>query len=243
MSVKDLRYVRLEARAGTIGFLEQVYFDDEKWVIRYLVVDTDQHLGDRRVLISPISAGQPDATGATLRIDLTRDQVARSPDIDTDRPVSRQREIEYNRYYGYAMYWGGSGVWGHAMLPGALVTPPRLEPEESDEKPSDPHLRSSREVIGYRVQANDGRIGHIEDFIFDLQDWSILYLEVDTRNWIGGKKVLVEPRWTERVSWEERRVYVGISTGAIKSAPAFESPGAITPESAAALRAHYGRGP
>jgi hypothetical protein len=243
MSVKDLRYVPIQARDGTVGFLEQVYFDDEKWVIRYLVVDMDQHLEDKRVLISPISVGGMDLTSNTLRVDLTREQVSRSPDMDTEKPVSRQKEMEYNRYYGYAMYWGGSGLWGDSMLPGALITVPAPQPRDKEEGPGDPHLRSSREVIGYRVQAKDGRIGHVDDFIFDLRDWSIWYLEVDTRNWIGGKKVLVEPRWAERVSWEKRKVHIGLSIGAIKSAPPFESIAAITPEFAASLRAHYGMSP
>ena len=243
MSVKDLRYVPMQARDGTIGFLEQAYFDDEKWTIRYLVVDTDQHLDDRRVLISPISVAGMDSSANTLRLGLTREQVLRSPDIDAEKPVSRVKELEYNRYYGYATYWGGTGLWGDSMLPGALLQISASEPTPADEGPADPHLRSSREVIGYRVQASDGRIGHVDDFIFDLQDWSIWYLEVDTRNWIGGKKVLVEPRWSERVSWEQRKVFLRLSVGAIKSAPLFESLAAITPEFAARLRAHYGMSP
>jgi len=36
------------------------------------------------------------------------------PDIDTDKPVSRQYEMNYLSYYGYPYYWGGAGLWGGA---------------------------------------------------------------------------------------------------------------------------------
>jgi hypothetical protein len=240
MSVKDLRYIPIQAKDGRIGFLEQVFFDDGKWVIRYLVVDTDQHLEDRRVLISPIAVDGIDVTNNSLLVRLSKAQVLHSPDIDTEKPVSRQKELEYNLYYGFATYWGGPGLWGPAPIPSELFSARAEAKKPAPEEPGDQHLRSSREVIGYRVQAADGRIGHIEDFIFDLGDWSIQFLEVDTRNWIGGKKVLVDPRWARLVNWAERKVHLGLSLEAIKRAPPFESLESLTPEYALKLRAHYG---
>jgi hypothetical protein len=243
MSVKELRYIPVQAKDGRIGFLEQVFFDDGKWVIRYLVIDTDQHLQDKRVLISPIAANGIDVASNSLLVRLTKEQLLHSPDIDAEKPVSRQKEMEYNRYYGYATYWGGPGLWGQAMVPSALLSGGVEEEEAAAEQSGDLHLRSSREVIGYRVQALDGRIGHIEDFIFDLGDWSIQFLEVDTRNWIGGKKVLVDPRWAARVDWAERKVHLNLSLEAIKTAPAFGPLSGLTPEYALRLRAHYGSPP
>jgi len=240
MSMKELRYMPIQAKDGKIGFLEQVYFDDANWVIRYLVVDTDQHLEDRRVLISPIAVDGVDATSNSLLVRLSRQQVSRSPDIDTEKPVSRQKEMEHNEYYRFAAYWGGPGLWGHAAIPSALFSAPVAKEKPAEKESRDSHLRSSREVIGYRVQATDGRIGHIEDLVIDLADWSISFLEVDTRNWIGGKKVLVEPLWAERVNWQERKVHVKLTLEAIKSAPPFESLASVTTEYRLRLRAHYG---
>jgi sporulation protein YlmC with PRC-barrel domain len=240
MSVKDLRYLPIRAKDGQIGFLEQVFFDDEKRAIRYLVVDADQHLEDKRVLISPIAVEGLDVTSNSLLVRLTREQVLHSPDIDTEKPVSRQKELEYNLYYGFATYWGGPGLWGPAPLPRGLFSARAAADKTPRQESGDPHLRSSREVIGYRVQAADGRIGHIEDFIFDLADWSIQFIEVDARNWIGGKKVLVDPRWVQRVNWPERKVHLDLFLEAIKSAPPFESLAGLTPEYALKLGEHYG---
>jgi hypothetical protein len=75
----------------------------------------------------------------------------------------------------------------------------------------DRHLRSTYGVSGHHIQALDGEIGHVEDFIIDDETWAIRYLVVDTRNWWPGKKVLVSPQWIESVSWEERKVFVNLS--------------------------------
>jgi hypothetical protein len=37
----------------------------------------------------------------------------------------------------------------------------------------DPHLRSSTNVIGYYIQATDGEIGHVEDFLVEDSSWAI----------------------------------------------------------------------
>ena len=89
------------------------------------------------------------------------------------------------------------------------------------EKAWDAHLRSTRAVSGYHIEAADGPIGHVEDFIIDDETWAIRYLIVDTVNWWPGKKVLVAPQWIERVSWDESKVFVNLSRDAIKQAPEF----------------------
>jgi hypothetical protein len=59
-SVNDLKGVSLRATDGEIGSVDQFYFDDETWTIRYLVVNAGSWLVGRMVLISPISLGTVD---------------------------------------------------------------------------------------------------------------------------------------------------------------------------------------
>jgi hypothetical protein len=99
--VKDLRGYSLRASDGVIGRVEDFYFDDEDWGIRYLVVNTGSWLSGRKVLISPIAVGHAGWMAKRLPVALTRAQVEGSPDIDTRKPVSRQHEAEYFKYYGY----------------------------------------------------------------------------------------------------------------------------------------------
>jgi hypothetical protein len=61
------------------------------------------------------------------------------------------------------------------------------------EGPEKSHLRSVKEVIGYHIQATDGDIGHVEDFVVDDEVWALRYVVVDTRNWLPGRKVLWYP--------------------------------------------------
>jgi hypothetical protein len=72
----------------------------------------------------------------------------------------------------------------------------------------DSHLRCINAVTGYRIEATDGEIGHADGFMMDAATWAVRYVEVATRNWWPGKKVLVSPAWIERVSWEDSKVCV-----------------------------------
>ncbi len=68
--------------------------------------------------ISPISVIRVDWQTTRLDVALTNNQVERSPNIDTDKPISRQHEIAYSGYYGYPYYWGGAFLGGPSELSG-----------------------------------------------------------------------------------------------------------------------------
>jgi hypothetical protein len=108
---------------------------------------------------------------------------------------------------------------------------------------TDSHLRSSEAVTGYHIEAVDGEIGHVAGFVVDEEAWAIRYVEVSTRNWWPGKKVLVSPAWIERVSWSDSKVYAGLSREAIKSGPEYDESTPVTREYEDRLYLHYGRPP
>ena len=143
-------------------------------------------------------------------------------------------------------------MWGNSTYPlhqpggiswpgGAGVAPvqPAAFPTHREEA-GDPHLRSTQAVTGHHLQAMDGEIGHIEDFIIDDQTWAIRYLVVDTKNWWPGKHVLIAPQWIERVSWEEAKVFVNLERDIIKGSPEY-TPAAINREYELKLYRYYGR--
>lgn len=252
-STNDLRGYSLRATDGEIGSVDEFLFDDEQWAIRYLVANTGGWLTGRLVLISPIVLGQADWEARTLAVALTRKQIEQSPDIATDQPVSRQREAELAQYYDYFPYWGGAGLWGPGMVPYALggpVVPPVAPPagttateREVASTPTehgDQHLRSTREVTGYRIHARDGEIGHVGDFIVDDETWAIRYMIVDTRNWWPGKHVLVAPQWIGAIDWDTSTVEVDLLRETIKQGPEYD-PAILNREYETALYRHYGR--
>src|ERR1039458_700983 len=91
----------IRATDGDLGTVDDFYFDDDTWAIRYLTVETGGWLGGRPVLISPFSIIRTDWEARRVDVALTKKQVENSPNIDTNLPVSRQHEAAYLGYYGY----------------------------------------------------------------------------------------------------------------------------------------------
>jgi hypothetical protein len=176
---------------------------------------------------------------------LTRQQVEHSPDINTHQPVSRQHESDYLGYFGYPNYWAGPYEWGPSYypleFPIAMVESDEERAQRAKQQPKDSHLRSTGGISGYDIQAIDGEIGHVSGFVLDDQTWSIRYIEVATRNWWPGKKVLISPAWIQRVSWISSKLYVALSRVAIQTGPAYLDSMPITREYETSLFAHYGR--
>lgn len=220
-NLKDLEGYGVSATDGELGSVVDFLFDDQHWVVRYLVVETGGFLGGRRVLISPISFRQIDWSTRRFQLALTMDKIRNSPSIDVDKPVSRQHERDYYEYYGYPYYWGSTGIWGMGFNPGLLGGDDWTDrpSEHSEPAGGDVHLRSAAEVRGYHIQGSDGAIGHLQDFIIDEETWGVCYLAIDTRNWWFGKEVLVAPRLATHISWADRTVHVDLSRDGIKNGP------------------------
>jgi hypothetical protein len=246
---KEIKGSKLAARDGEIGHVKDFYFDEQTWTVRYLVADTGDWLPNRKVLLSPFSV-----TGIELQahkvvaIDLTKSQIEQSPSIEEHQPISRQYELEYLQYYGLPDYWPGPMLWGPVEAPWAYI-PVDLQAStrpKQELKGKDSHLRSMKDVSGfsgYQIQALDQVFGHVENFIFDDQDWAVRYLVCDTRNWWPGKHFLLAPQWIAWVSWSESRVYVDFDREAISRAPEYNPSREITREYEEALFSHYNREP
>src|SRR5271165_291367 len=241
-SVSSMKGLTIKATDGEIGKVNQFLFDDENWAVRYLVVDTGHWLDQRLVLISPIFIGQADWASEWLEVRLTKEQVANSPDIDTHQPVSRQHEAEYLNYFGYPYYWVDSGMWGGGLYPSMVAPIPAYvpPPPQPEKEAADSHLWGTDDVTGYHVEATDGELGHLVDFIIDLETWAIVYVEIGTRNWLPGKKVLLSPQWIKTVKWLDAKVYAALTRESIKNAPEYAESKDITREYETALHDHYG---
>jgi len=249
----DLRDYTIGAVDGDIGTVEDVYFDDLTWTVRYLVVDTGTWLSGRKVLLSPAALRGFDRAGLRVRTELTRRQVQESPSIDTQKPVSRQHETDFLSYYGHEAYWTGPYRWGAYASPYPMVDvmPPMGEVPRHDQvaeelaarerEHSDEHLHSARAVTGYGIRATDGELGHVEDLLVDEQDWAIRYLIVDPRNWWPGPHVLIGVDWISGVSWNDSTVDVDISKEAVRNAPRWEPSEPFGREDEARLYDHYHR--
>jgi len=236
---KSLKGYKLNSRDGEIGKVKEFYFDDRHWTVRYLVADTGNWLTGKQVLLSPYSLGAVDPAGKDIVVDLTKKQIEESPSLDSDKPVSRQFEESYYGYYGAPPYWGGIYSWGAYSFP--MRDRARWGAPAPGAESWDPSLRSTHDVTGHHIQATDGEMGHVEDFIIDTETWAIRYLIVSTRNWWPGKTVLISPHWIDRVSWEESKVFVGLSRETIKQSPEYNENLLLNREYESGLHRHYNR--
>lgn len=220
---KKINNYKIHATDDELGKVDAFLFDDESWTVRYLVADTRKWLPGRTVLISPISIKSINHEEEHVSVHLTKDQVKDSPDIDTDKPVSRKEEIHLNQFYGWGNYWGGVGVWGSGMHPPHLLGADPAQPTpEVEEDLENSHLRKTSEIKNYQIQAQDGVIGHVESFLIDDETWNIRYIIVDTKDWGHDKKVLLSPAWINDVRWGGKSVHVSLNKKAIENAPKYD---------------------
>jgi hypothetical protein len=200
--MRELKGFAIGAKDGDIGEANDFVFDDKKWTVRYLVADTQRWLPGRKVLISPIIVDPADWQNKRLPVLLTREQVKNSPDISMDEVLSAQDEVRYFDYYDWPYYWVGGEIWGSVTLPRDLIAEGIDRKVALTKEINESHLRSMKDVTGYSIQATDGEIGRVDDFIVDDDSWIIRYMIVDTRSWWPGKKVIISPRWIAHVDWK-----------------------------------------
>lgn len=245
LSVKELSSYRVHALDGDMGKVHEFFFDDETWQIRYLVVDTRRWLPGRKVLVATAGFRRPETQQRRFPVSLTKAQVEESPAIDSDKPVSRQRQIELHEHYGWPPYWPPGGYY-EAPVPPVTVVPGAEQEEEkpeAHEAEGDPHLRSTREVIGYAVRGRDGEAGEADDLILDAEEWAVRYVVVDTGKWLPGKKVLLPVGLIREISWDDKSVSADLRAQDIKEAPAFDPSAPVDGEAEERLRDYYGSRP
>lgn len=135
---KALKGFTLDSLDGAIGKINEFYFDDLHWTIRYVVADTGNWLAGRQVLISPYALADVNEEEKSIAINLTKKQIEDSPSLDSDKPVSRHFEEDYYGHYGWPMYWGGPYLWG--AYPYIVRDREKWRESTQTEKAWDPHF-------------------------------------------------------------------------------------------------------
>ncbi|WP_426370305.1 PRC-barrel domain-containing protein [Pseudocolwellia sp. HL-MZ7] len=231
-SADDLKKCQIQSLDGDLGKIKDLYFDDEAWAIRYLVVTTNNWFFKREALVSPIALEIPDWVNKTMQVNLSQKQIDDSPDISAHKPVSHQQEIKYFGYYGYPIYWGGTGIWGNSLYPAG----PMIEPDSNEAPPNaaqakayaesqheDPNLRSWENVKGFVVIGSDGEIGHIQGLLIDELTFAVRYVIVRANDWWIGHDILVSPQWFHDMKWSDSSVKVDHTRAEVKGAPLYDS--------------------
>jgi len=226
-NLHSLLGLKLEGTDGEIGKLRDFYFDDISWTIRHLILKTGSWFSERDVLISPNAVEHSHWEPGSLPVRLTKDEMLKSPEIETDKPVARQQEIEIYGHNLWQPYWGNNfyttGLWDiKAQAHSKDKNEVKNDIEKDERNGYNRHLRSTQVVTGFHIQAKDGTIGHVIDFIFDDLSWQISHVAVDTHNWIGSKKILIPVLNIREIQWGESKVFVNENVESIEDGLLFD---------------------
>jgi len=97
-SIGEVTGYHVHASDGSIGYVENFLVDSEKWVVRYLIVDTSNWWFGQHVLISPHAVKEVDWTSRYIRLDIARIHVKASPPWNPAVAVDEEFE---NRLYDH----------------------------------------------------------------------------------------------------------------------------------------------
>jgi hypothetical protein len=208
-------------------------------MVRYLVVDLGIWTNPRKVLISPAALKAPDFKNREVSVLLSREQVKTSPDIDTEKPVERQHEIDLFSHYGWNPYWFGDALLS-GPYPGMRMNIPVSQIEPSL-PPVDLHLHSARSLKGFSIDASNIIGGHLVDFIADLETWKIRYLVIDNGKWFPGRKTVVATQWVKGIDEVDMNIDLDITQTQLHNAPQFSTCDDLTRDYEASLYGHYER--
>jgi hypothetical protein len=246
-SARSLEGFAVSASDGDLGKIEDVYVDDKRWTIRYFVVAAGSGPQGRRVLISPLSIDVIDWPNMKVRMKLSREQVATSPDIDLGKPVTREQEHALHRYYDYSPYWSGPELWGYSILAPVLESRSygehiinKVHGDAEKARAEQSHLYSGKSLIGYHLQATDQELGRVVNCLVDDGDWSIRFIVVGTGGWLDGKDLLISPRRFDHVDWNDKSFHVNADRGEVEASPEYDSLNPPKPGSQADLYRHGG---
>lgn len=212
----------IKARNGELGKVAEFYFDDETWIIRYMVVETGNWLFNRKVLIPHKALGSVDWDEGIFHVNLTMKQVSDSPDIDSKMTISRAQEIELYSHYSYSNYWGEPFYTESASAMVANSIPSAEAVQMPKKQKKDSHLCSSEKIKGFQIQTHEGMAGLVADFIVDDVTWMLNFMVISRHNRSQDENMLISPKWIEEIDWIESKVSVNISKETIEQGPGFD---------------------
>ncbi|MDG6221489.1 MAG: PRC-barrel domain-containing protein, partial [Candidatus Thermoplasmatota archaeon] len=217
------------------GKVETFLFDDISWMAVYLDIDIGGWLEEKQVLISPLAIKKESWEEKAMETNLTKEIIENAPDISSHEPLSRKKEREYLNYYSWPAYWQPVGMPQMEYMQSMSTGLP------TEEETENVHLRSAKEVRGYKIHSTDKQFGHIDDLIVDDETWIIRYIVVDTRDFLPGKKVLISPNWIKKLSWDVQEIYVDLSEEAILGSPEYNPSEPVNRDCEDRLHDYYGR--
>jgi hypothetical protein len=222
MSVGQLQSFTIRDTDDEIGKIRDAYFDDLSWKVLFLVVETGPWLVGRFVLIAPTVLGDLDIENRAFLTSVSRSVVDNGPSLEAHKPVSRQHAVDVAKYWDRPFFAPGDPRFdlGEALNP----EPTQGTSGAIDATHDDPHLRAAGDMRGHHVQTPDGPCGHIEDWLVDLDSWTVREAVINTTNWWPGESVRIPCTEITRIDWDNKAIHVRLGREAIERHPRVPAP-------------------
>jgi uncharacterized protein YrrD len=250
-SYDDLRHYAVRAADERKGHVDDLYFDDQSWAIRYLVVHTGFLFSARQSLIRADLLSAPEVDKREFPVSVKAEDIENAPPPESHEPVSARRD---RRFAMDLALWPPFLIGFDEARYTPLVAETQImhhlrdaDPtEDADQNRSgtsaDPHLRSMYEVSGYRVVARDEEFGSVVDFLIDPESWQLRYVVVDTGAWLPGKRVVITTGHVSGIDAEAGSIHVDIDKADVESAKPLASVEDLKRSSYQEFAEQYGTG-
>jgi len=227
--LSDLEKFQVKGRDGDLGKVSDFYFDQERFILRYLVIDTGHWLQHELTLISTEDFEDIHYKDKIIEVNMNKEELESGPSLEKNKPISKIMEEKVVHHYDWPLYWSSANLSGSEAAPDNPPQRDKLfgyddmsdEEKKAKEEEVDSNLRSFNEIKGYHIHATDKEFGHLEDLFVDEEGWIIRYLLIDTRNLLPGKNVLIAPEWIDYISWDKEDIFVNKTKKEIKEAPEY----------------------
>jgi hypothetical protein len=245
-SLNDLIGYSVRTENGDAGKVNNFYFDDLNWFVRYMIIDTGGLFDANRLFISPVVIEHIDRENQTILLKLTTERIAASPNMSDRQGLTRGDEVAIHEFFNWPAYWEEAGVPAvEAGLSGWSVTEMMTDVEGKHREATggqERTLRNFTEMAGYRIISRDeGEVARLDDILVNDEDWRIMYMIGKVSGLLPGKNVLLSPAWISQTRYEQEEIAMDLTAETLRNSPEYNSDMPLDKDYEERLYQHYQR--
>ena len=100
-------------------------------------------------------------------------------------------------------------------------------------------LHDLHDLLGSRVDASDGEMGNIRNFLFDDRSWRIRYLVVDVGRLLNRQEVVLAVSFFEKPNWANQSCQVRYTKKQVSNSPDVDSQMPVSRQQEIAMRDYF----
>jgi hypothetical protein len=101
-------------------------------------------------------------------------------------------------------------------------------------------LHELKALSGSTVEATDGEIGRVRNFLFDDQSWKVRYMVVDVGNWLKRHDVVLPVAALDRPDWTNRICHAHLNKEQVRHSPEVDAEMPVSRQQEIAMHDYFG---